>query len=98
MAVFGGDSFPRKKPDPTPILEVVRRFRLTPSRTVLVGDSPVDVQAGKAAGILTCAVLGGYADPEALAREAPDLIVPNLPALIDALVPVPPRSATRGAS
>ena len=37
-----------------------------------MGDSPADMEAGKRAGVKTCAVLWGYGDREEMARWAPD--------------------------
>jgi HAD superfamily hydrolase (TIGR01509 family) len=52
------DAFPQK-PEPDGILECTRRMGILPASTLTIGDSPLDIQAGKRAGILTIAVLGG---------------------------------------
>ncbi len=88
-AIHGGNSFPRKKPDPAPILSLLAHFGWHPRRTVMIGDSPVDVQAARAAGVVSCAVLGGYAPPEALEAEKPDYLLPNISALTSVIVPRP---------
>lgn len=51
--VYGDDGFPRK-PAPDMLLYLVQRYRLDPARCVMIGDRPLDVQAGRAAGMLTC--------------------------------------------
>jgi phosphoglycolate phosphatase len=47
----------------------------------MVGDSPADMEAGKRAGVKTCAVRYGYGKPEDLARFAPDFWIDDLRAL-----------------
>jgi len=44
----------------------------------MVGDSPVDIAAGKAAGAFTCAVLGGFRPRDQLESSGCDLIVNDL--------------------
>jgi phosphoglycolate phosphatase-like HAD superfamily hydrolase len=45
---------------------------------LFVGDSPSDMEAGKRAGVKTCAVRYGYGRPEELARFEPDYWVDDL--------------------
>ncbi len=87
--IYGGDSFARKKPDPAPIVQLLDRYRLPRARAVMVGDSPVDVQAGKAAGVMTCAVLGGYSSAGALSGEHPDVLLGDMGGLLRVFRPVP---------
>ncbi len=63
------------KPSPEPILLALERLGAGPERAVYVGDAPVDVAAGKAAGVATVAVLWGAFSPAALAQAAPDFTV-----------------------
>ena len=58
--VIGGDSTPHSKPHPEPLLEAARRMQIEPARCLYVGDDARDVQAGRAAGMLTVAVTWGY--------------------------------------
>jgi phosphoglycolate phosphatase len=48
---------------------------------IIAGDSVNDVRAGKAAGARTVAVLSGLFNREELAKECPDLILPNVSSL-----------------
>lgn len=57
--VYGGDSFPVRKPDP----EVLRRAAGGARRPVLIGDSGVDARTARAAGVPFVAVTYGYAKP-----------------------------------
>jgi 2-phosphoglycolate phosphatase len=55
-----GDSTPFSKPHPAPLLEAARRLQVPAAECVYVGDDLRDVQAGRAAGMLTIAVAWGY--------------------------------------
>lgn len=59
-AVISGDTTPHSKPHPAPLLEAARRMQLAPAECVYVGDDLRDVQAGRAAGMMTIAVAWGY--------------------------------------
>jgi phosphoglycolate phosphatase len=58
--VFGGDSFPRKKPDPLPLRMTCEALGTTPAQTLMVGDSSNDAQAARAAGCPVVLVTYGY--------------------------------------
>lgn len=58
--IYGGDSFPSKKPDPYPLLQVCKDFGLDPHRVVAIGDSINDAQAARAAGCWVLNVPYGY--------------------------------------
>ncbi len=76
--IVGGDTIPQRKPDPAPLQEAMRRCAAAPSETVMVGDSAVDVVAGKAAGLFTCGVTGGFRDRAELESAGCDLIISGL--------------------
>lgn len=58
--VYGGDSLPKKKPDPLPMLTVCRDFALEPFEVVAIGDSSNDADAARAAGCRSLTVPYGY--------------------------------------
>jgi phosphoglycolate phosphatase len=58
--VVGGDSLPRRKPDPLPMLHVARVFGLPAAQVVAIGDSLNDAQAARAAGMPVLSVPYGY--------------------------------------
>jgi len=58
--VYGGDAFPRKKPDPMPLLETCKALGTEPSRTLMLGDSQNDAQAARAAACPVVLVTYGY--------------------------------------
>ncbi|MBI3348833.1 MAG: phosphoglycolate phosphatase [Burkholderiales bacterium] len=58
--VFGGDDFPRKKPDPLPLIKTCAALGTPPSATWMVGDSRNDAEAAQAAGCPLILVTYGY--------------------------------------
>jgi phosphoglycolate phosphatase len=58
--VYGGDSLPKKKPHPLPLLQVCRDFDLDPAQVVAIGDSSNDAEAARAAGCFVLTVPYGY--------------------------------------
>ncbi len=76
--ILGGDSTDTRKPDPTGILHAIKLCGSIPSKTMMVGDSPVDIAAGKAAGSYTCGVVGGFRSREQLEAAGCDLLINNL--------------------
>jgi len=62
-AIYGGDTLPKRKPDPGAVLASLENFRVPRSRAILVGDSGVDLATTRAAGIDCCGVTYGYAMP-----------------------------------
>src|SRR5216683_1555808 len=55
-AVYGGNSFETKKPDPLGAQTILREFGAAPAEAILIGDSEVDVQTARNAGTLAAAV------------------------------------------
>ena len=58
--VTGGDSYPRKKPDPMPLLKTCELLDATPEQTLMIGDSVYDAHAAKAAGCPLVLVTYGF--------------------------------------
>ncbi len=74
--LVGAEDTERHKPDPDPVLEALRRLDARPEEAVYVGDSPFDIQAGNAAGVMTIAVgWGGIHPDERLLAAEPDALV-----------------------
>jgi phosphoglycolate phosphatase len=86
QTILGGDSTGSRKPDPTGILRAMELCEAVPSKTMMVGDSPVDIEAGKAAGTFTCGVAGGFRSKEQLAAADCDLLVNHLIELADIII------------
>ena len=69
--VQGTDGFPAK-PEPNVIFESLKVLDAKPEDCLLIGDSPADMEAGRRAGLQTCAVLWGYGRREDMERWTPD--------------------------
>jgi len=76
--VYGGDSLPRKKPDPLPLQTVCADFGLQPAQVVAIGDSSNDAQAARAAGCPVLTVPYGYNHGQAIQETDSDGIVATL--------------------
>ena len=75
----------KPKPSPEALIQCVGALDVEMCECIIAGDSINDVKAGKAAGARTVAVLSGLFQRDELARECPDLILPDinvLPAFI----------------
>jgi len=58
--IYGGDSFATRKPDPLGAQEILRQFAVVPGNALLIGDSEVDVQTARNAGMLAAIVNYGF--------------------------------------
>jgi HAD superfamily hydrolase (TIGR01509 family) len=86
--LISGDDVDRPKPDPDGLYRAARLLDVEPRRILMVGDSPADVRAGRAAGALTCAVTWAAFRPDRLLAETPHYScsdVPEFLALLDSL-------------
>lgn len=72
----GTDGFPAK-PAPDVIFTALAGLGARPEECLLVGDAPADMEAGRRAGVKTCAVRYGYGDEAGLARWEPDYWIDN---------------------
>ncbi len=75
--VYGGNSFEQKKPHAIGIETLMQESGIGPERTVMVGDSSVDVQTARNAGVRCCGVTYGF-QPETFADHPPDILVDRL--------------------
>lgn len=78
VSVVGGDGPYAKKPSPEAFQAVLDSLDVPPSRALVVGDSPNDINGGRTAGCATCAVTYGLADRAALEAASPDMIIDSL--------------------
>lgn len=76
--VIAIEDAPRKKPAPDPLLAGAQRLNVAPERCVYVGDSHIDIQAGRDAGMMTIGVLTGLDDSHRLQQEQPTLILKSV--------------------
>jgi len=75
--IYGGDSFPLKKPDPVGINALVTELNIARQATIMVGDSQIDIKTARNAGVQACGVTFGL-QPETLTAEPPDLLVDDM--------------------
>jgi phosphoglycolate phosphatase len=80
-AVYGGDSFARKKPDPMGVQFLREETEASAHETLLVGDSTIDLETARNAGIRSCIVSYGMG-PWNPSTESPDLTVADLRELL----------------
>ena len=75
--IYGGNSFPRKKPDPMGLNRLMEDLQTAPRETLMVGDSDTDILTGRNAGVLTCGVTYGFG-AHTLEKVAPDLVIDDM--------------------
>lgn len=78
--IYGGNSFEEKKPHPRGIETLVAESGADRARTVMVGDSAVDVLTARAAAVRSCGVTWGF-QPETFAETPPDFVIDDMRAL-----------------
>ena len=77
-SIIGGDSLDVKKPDPKGLLLMMNKFSCSPENTLMVGDSAIDIETGKHAGVITCGVTYGLGNLDSLTNSNPDYLIDNL--------------------
>ncbi|WP_428564258.1 MAG: HAD family hydrolase [Solidesulfovibrio sp. DCME] len=76
------DDASRVKPDPRHLLGALRVLGARPERSLMVGDHPMDIATGRAAGARTAGVASGRTSLEELAGHQPDYLAPDVGALV----------------
>ena len=76
--IIGGDDADCLKPSACPIDKVLAELNGSRKTAIMVGDTDVDVIAGKNAGILTCAVTYGIGSKEKLKKTKPNYFIDNI--------------------
>ncbi len=82
--IYGGNSFPTKKPDPEGLLTLMREAGAEPEETVMIGDSGVDILTARAAGAWSIGCAYGLA-PHTLEAARPDCMADSPAAWLEAL-------------
>src|SRR5579862_4178283 len=80
--VYGGNSFEQKKPDPIGIETLLIESGIARERSIMVGDSGVDIRTARNANIRACGVTYGF-QPEGFAEDPPDLVIDDMNELAD---------------
>ena len=84
--VYGGNSFSEKKPHPLGLEMLLRESGADRARSIMVGDSSVDVLTARAAQVGACGVSWGF-QPETFAAAPPDFIIDDLRELVPLALP-----------
>lgn len=84
--IVTGLSAPHTKPYPDPILLAASEMKVLPHQCVMIGDTTVDIRAGKTAGAQTIGVLCGFGEEPELRQLGADLIVEQTPQVADVLL------------
>jgi phosphoglycolate phosphatase len=87
QAVFGGDAFERRKPDPLPLLKACEALGSSPPRTLMIGDSSNDAAAGRGAGCPVLLVTYGYNHGEPIRTVRADGFLDSMAELAGWLAP-----------
>lgn len=82
-AVFGQRPEVARKPSPQGAIEIAALMRLAPSHCLYIGDTAIDMQTGKSAGMFTIGVLWGFRDRRELEEHHADLIVDQPLEIVD---------------
>jgi HAD superfamily hydrolase (TIGR01509 family) len=91
-AIITGLSAPHTKPFPDPIYLAAEKMGVRPGECLMIGDTTVDIHAGKAAGAQTVGVLCGFGEEKELRDMGADLILSSTHLLVEALNSKPPES------
>jgi len=86
LHIYGGNSFPVKKPDPFGLRSLMEETGARPEETVMIGDSQVDVQTARNAGAWSVGCTFGFG-PQTLIDTPPDVLVDSAAEWTRALTP-----------
>ena len=76
--VVSGDTLPKKKPDPMPLLHAAEFFNVAPEKALMIGDSISDVKAARGAGFQIICMSYGYNHGEDIRNYNPDLVIDSM--------------------
>ncbi len=76
--VISGDTLPRNKPDPLPLLHAAAHFGVEPAEALMIGDSVSDVKAARAAGFRIFCMTYGYNHGQDIRDFHPDAVMDSL--------------------
>jgi phosphoglycolate phosphatase len=86
LHIYGGNSFPVKKPEPFGLRSLMEETGARPEETVMIGDSQVDVQTARNAGAWSIGCTFGFG-PQTLVATPPDVLVDSAAEWTHALTP-----------
>jgi phosphoglycolate phosphatase len=83
--IVAGDSEYPKKPNPSAVKALLEREKVKPQEAGFIGDSVIDIETARGAGIHAAVVLHGFAGEDELKSANPDLMAPDFPVLLGLL-------------
>lgn len=83
--IISGDTLPKKKPDPLPLLHGAEHFGVAPTNAMMIGDSQSDVKAARAADFQIICMSYGYNHGEDIRDYHPDAVMDSLVEIKDLL-------------
>jgi HAD superfamily hydrolase (TIGR01509 family) len=84
--IITGYSAEHTKPYPDPVLLAAQKMGMPPEACLMIGDTTVDIRAGKSAGVQTVGVLCGFGEEAELRKFGADEILGDTPKLADILL------------
>ena len=84
--IVTGLSAKHTKPYPDPILLAAQKMNVLPDQCLMIGDTTVDIRAGKSAGAQTVGVLCGFGEEAELKKMGADLILEDTPKVANVLL------------
>ena len=83
--LVAGDSLHEKKPHPLPLQACLRAHAILPERALFVGDSSIDIETARNAGVAVWAVPYGYNQGRPIAASQPDRVIATVAEVLDAV-------------
>jgi N-acetyl-D-muramate 6-phosphate phosphatase len=84
-AIITGLSATYTKPYPDPVILAAEKMNVAPENCLMIGDTTVDIRAGKSAGAQTVGVLCGFGEEPELRKIGADEIVEDTTKLLEIL-------------
>jgi HAD superfamily hydrolase (TIGR01549 family) len=85
QVIVTGQTAKYTKPYPDPILYAAKALNIPPESCLMVGDTTVDIRAGKASGAQAVGVLCGFGEERELRQRGADMILATTPELVQVL-------------
>ncbi len=76
--IVGGDDETCLKPSPCQPEAILKKYKINPERSILVGDMDFDIASGKQANMLTCGVTYEIGSKEAILKAKPDFVIDDI--------------------
>lgn len=98
VVIGGGESLNQRKPSPFPLLEAARRCASAPQDCLMVGDTRIDITAGRDAGMATCGFTGGFRGRSELIAAGADFLIDRFSQLKEIIFSPEKRIGRRASS